>query len=452
MKSFLLTFCFVLFAFVVRADHYIGANISYKSLGNSTFQVTVTAYQDEHHSASDKNAITIYWGDNTSSSIPRINGAGIGVLLNPDIRKSVFVGTHQYTADGNYRMYISESYRHSSILNIANGQSSTTKLYVDAVVPVYSDPTICANNSVEFQLDPIFYANKNLAYSVNPGAYDADGDSLVFELGDCRGANGIKASNYFAPSITTVDALSGTLSWSVPFTGDYSFCILVHEYRDGKKIGSTSTDFVVSAAQNYSVNPVFTSGVSFSMNPGDLLHYPVDLSFPSATNLSYTFWNNSFGGVTQKTKLGATSVQDTIDWTTTNLDAKKGPYIFVHRIQNITAGKIFTKDYTVLVHVSGDLPLSCTVPDISDVVPVAPELFDFSVSPTVFDNYIWVNVGDKTGATIYLYDIQGKLLEKYSNFTQKTVQLDLSNLAAAIYVLVLYDNDEKILTQRLIKR
>ncbi len=417
-----------------------------------TFQVTVTAYQDAHHVASDKNSITIYWGDNTSSSIPRINGAGSGVLLNPDIKKSVFVGTHQYSEDGNYRMYISESYRHSSILNIANGQSSTTKLYVDAVVPVHSDPNICVNNSVEFQIDPIFYANKNLAYTVNPGAYDTDGDSLVFELGECRGANGIKASNYFAPSLTTVNPLSGTLSWSVPFIGDYSFCILVHEYRDGKKIGSTSSDFVVSAKQDYAVNSVFTSATNFTLNPADLLHYHVDMSFPSATNLTYTFWNNTFGGVTQKTKLGATSVQDTIDWTTTNLDAKKGPYIFVHRIQNITAGKIFTKDYAVLVHVYGDLPLACTVPDISEVVPVAPELFDFSVAPTIFDQYIWVNVGDKAGAEIYLYDVQGKLLEKYTDFEAKTVQLDFSTLASAMYVLVLNVNNKTILTQRLIKR
>ena len=31
------------------ADHYLGANISYKSVGNRTFEVTITAYQDEDH-------------------------------------------------------------------------------------------------------------------------------------------------------------------------------------------------------------------------------------------------------------------------------------------------------------------------------------------------------------------------------------------------------------------
>ena len=104
------------------ADHYLGANISYKSLGNRTFEVTITAFQDEDHPASDKDAITLFWGDNTSSLVIRINGSGNGVLINPDIRKSVFVGTHQYTYDGNFKMYVSESYRHASILNIAGGQ------------------------------------------------------------------------------------------------------------------------------------------------------------------------------------------------------------------------------------------------------------------------------------------------------------------------------------------
>ncbi|MFZ9847116.1 MAG: T9SS type A sorting domain-containing protein [Flavobacteriales bacterium] len=452
MKYLLFVFCLFTFAFPLMADHYLGANISYKSLGNMSFEVTITAYQDEDHPASDKDGITVYWGDNTSSIVPRTNGSGDGVLILPDMRKSVFVGTHQYTSEGNYKMYISESYRHASILNIAGGQSATTKLYVDAIVPVYTDPTICANNSVQYQLDPIFFANKNLEYSLNPGAFDPDGDSLVFELGESRGANGTRADNYFVPSGATVNAATGTLTWTVPFTGDYSFCILIHEYRGGKKIGVTSSDFLVSAASNFSVNPVFTGANVHHLNEGDALNYPIKIDYPSATNLSYTFWNSSFGGVTQKQLVDATSVKDTIDWSTTTGDGKSGTYVFVHRVQNTTGGKTILKDFAVAVHVYGDLPLNCTVPDISEVVDVAPELFDFSVAPTLFDEYVWVNVGTTEGAEIYLYDIQGKLLEKYTDFAVKTVQLDLSTLASAVYVLVLNVNDKTILTQRLIKR
>lgn len=434
------------------ADHYLGATISYKSLGNRTFEVTITAFQDEDHPASDKDAITLFWGDNTSSLVSRINGSGNGVLINPDIRKSVFVGTHQYTSDGNFKMYVSESYRHASILNIAGGQSATTKLYVDAIVPVYSDPNICANNSVQYQLDPIFYANKNLEYSANVGAFDPDGDSLVFELGESRGANGIRANNYFVPSGATINALTGTLTWTVPFTGDYSFCILVHEFRAGKKIGITSSDFLVKAGANFSVNPMFTGLDVHHLNEGDALHYPAEIDYPSASNLSYTFWNSTFGGVSQKQLVGATTAKDTIDWATAVGDGKNGTYVFVHRIQNSTGGKILIKDFAVAVHVYGDLPLNCTVPDISEVVDVAPEIFDFSVSPTIFEESVWINVGTLEGAEIYLYDIQGKLMEKYSDFTQKTVQLDLSSLASAMYVLVLNVNNKTILTQRLIKK
>jgi len=450
--KYLLFICLLTFAFSLKADHYLGANISYKSLGNRTFEVTVTAYQDEDHPASDKDAITVFWGDNTSSLVSRINGSGNGVLINPDIRKSVFVGTHQYTSDGNFKIYVSESYRHASILNIAGGQSATTKLYVDAIVPVYSDPNICANNSVQYQLDPIFYANKILEYSANVGAFDPDGDSLVFELGESRGANGIRANNYFLPSGAAINAATGTLTWNAATTGDYSFCILVHEFRGGKKIGITSSDFLVKSATNFSVNPVFTGADVHHLNAGDALHYAAEIDYPSASNLSYTFWNSTFGGVAQKQLVGATTVKDTIDWATTIGDGKNGTYVFVHRIQNSTGGKILIKDFAVAVHVYGDLPLNCTVPDISEVVDVAPEIFDFSVSPTIFEESVWINVGTLEGAEIYLYDIQGKLMEKYSDFTQKTVQLDLSSLASAMYVLVLNVNNKTILTQRLIKR
>ena len=150
--------------------------------------------------------------------------------------------------------------------------------------------------------------------------------------------------------------------------------------------------------------------------------------------------------------VGATTAKDTIDWATAVGDGKNGTYVFVHRIQNSIGGKILIKDFAVAVHVYSDLPLNCTVPDISEVVDVAPELFDFSVSPTLFEEYVWVNVGTIEGAEIYLYDIQGKLLEKYSDFAVKTVQLDFSTLASAMYVLVLNVNNKTILTQRLIKK
>jgi len=420
-------------------------------MGNMTYQVIVTAYQDEHHTDSDKDAITVFWGDNTSSAVTRTNGGGNGILLTSDIRKSVFTGTHQYSKEGNYKIFISESYRHASILNIANGESFVTKLYVDALVPVYNDPTICPNNSVEFQLDPIFYANKNLAYSCNMGAYDADGDSLTYEVIECRGINGVKATNYYVPSGTSIDAL-GTLNWTVPFTGDYAFCVLVTEFRDGKKIGTTTNDFIVSSKSNFSVNPVFTGATTHSLNPGDHLNYKIDVAYPSATALSYTFWNNTFGGVTQQKKVAATAVNDTIDWNTAVSDGKRGPYIFVHRVQNIVSGKIFQKDYSVAVHVNGELPVNCNVPDMSEIEAVAPELFDYSIAPTVFEESVWVNVGGIATASVLLYDIQGKLIEKYTNFTTKTVQLDLSHLASAIYIFVLYGNEEAIIIQRIIKK
>ncbi len=452
MKYLLFVFCLFVFAFVAKADHYLGANISYKSLGNMKYEVTITAYQDEQHKASDKDAITVYWGDNTSSSVLRTNGGGAGVLINSDIRKSVFVGTHQYSNDGNYRIFVSESYRRASILNVANGQSAISKLYVDAIVPVYSDPNICVNNSVQYQLDPIFYAYQNLEYSVNPGAYDSDGDSLVFSLINCRDKNGASAKNYFVPLNATIDADNGSLVWPNPQVGTFAFCVLVEEFRNGQKIAQSSSDFVVTTGNSFSTAPVATYASDVYLYGGDTVKYPFDLTMSGISSHSYNFWGGGLLAPVSNHTGTSTHVIDTITWITLNSDEKSGPYAFVHRFQVVQAGHIFIKDFTVGVHVLGNQSWTCTVPDLSEIVDVAPELFDFSVSPTIFDEYVWLNVGDKSGATVYLYDIQGKLLEKYTNFTQKTVQLDLSNLASAIYILVLYDNNERILTQRLVKK
>ena len=209
---------------------------------------------------------------------------------------------------------------------------------------------------------------------------------------------------------------------------------------------------MVSAKANFSVNPVFTGATNHTLNPGSNLNYQVAISLPSATALSYTFWNSSFGGVTQSKKVTTTSIADTIDWNTLLSDGKLGAYTFVHRVQNAVAGKIFQKDYVVAVHVNGELTVNCTVPDLSEIEPVAPDLFDYAVAQTIFEDAIWVNVGNIATASVELYDIQGKLIEKYTNFTTKTVQLDMSNLASAMYIVVLYSNNEPIIKQRIIKK
>ncbi len=450
MKYLLFFFCLFTFTLSLKADHYLGANISYKNLGNRTLEVTVSTYENEQMADSDKPSIVFYWGDDQHEAVSRVNGAGNGVLINPNIRKSIYKGTHTYSYDGNFRIFVSEAYRSGSILNLNNGNSSNVKLYVDALAPVYWDAGICTNNSVEYQLDPIFYAEKNLPYSVNPGAYDSDGDSLVYILQNCRMENGATATKYTLPINTSVDATTGTLTWLTPGTGSHSFCLVINEYRSGKIIGSSSTDFVVKTSTNFTVNPTFPTLPHFQVIPGSTLKYGINISLSTVSSQSYSFWTSALAANNNPVST-ANDVTDTVTWNTTINDAKKGAYVMVHRYQAILNGNYLQKDYAVAVHLYGDKTVNCTVPELTEVEIVTPEIGLYNVAPNVSSDLFWINIGTVDGKKLYLYDEQGRLIELYSNFTTETVKLDLSSLGAAMYFLVIYENDKKIIVKKIIK-
>ena len=451
LKYLFIVFCCITFSFSLKADHYLGANISYKSLGGFTYEYTVIAYTATDHPQSDKDLLTLFCGDGRQVALSRVNGSG--TLVNADILKSIYKGQHTYLEEGNFKVYISEPFRHASIANINSGKSAIKKMYISAVLPVYADVSVCVNNSAEYQMDPVFYAYQGVEYSTGFGLFDSDGDSLSFEITDCKGSNGLTVENYFIPSDVTVNPRTGILKWTNPLKGIYSFSMMVSEFRKGKKIGVSAVDFLIFVSNEFSTAPVFSIDPQFvagelSINPGDVLKYGSSISLSGTHTISYSTWNNTGAVVSNNPVFTSSSVTDTIQWTTLLSDGRAAPYIFVYRFSITESGKQLQKDFAVLVNVVGNQVVSCTVPDISITEKVPPELFEYTVSPTAFTDGVYVNTGSSPGDfKIFIYDIQGKEIEAFSNFAQQTVFLDLAHLSSAVYVLVMWKDNTKIVTR-----
>nr|MBA2408071.1 gliding motility-associated C-terminal domain-containing protein [Chitinophagales bacterium] len=150
------------------------------------------------------------------------------------------------------------SARNEAITNLAN--PGDYDLYVECHLDNSSG--IC-NNSPVFSIIPIAYSCTNQLFVYNHGAFDPDGDSLVYTLvnpldtlnGPIPYSLGVFSPTY--PLSTT----SGTLEFD-PFTGQIScvpsenqiavISVRIDEYRDGGFIGSTQRDLemVVKTCNN----------------------------------------------------------------------------------------------------------------------------------------------------------------------------------------------------------
>lgn len=150
----------------------------------------------------------------------------------------------------NYVMSWSTCCRGSNLS--AGGNSS---LYVQTDIDLSTSP---CNNSPVFAYPPLSYVCSGTGATFSQGAFDADGDSLVYSLVACQSGAGLpisypigfSATNPFGPSWqVSIDSRTGSLS-ILPNPGAMlvtPVCVQVAEYRNGGLLGSIRRDMLVIA-------------------------------------------------------------------------------------------------------------------------------------------------------------------------------------------------------------
>lgn len=225
------------------ATHQRAGEISYTYVSGLTYEFTIVTYTYTP-SLADRPEIDVYWGDGTYTTIQRSQKINLG----NDISRNVYVARHTFPASGSYHVTFEDPNRNAGIINIPS--SVEIPFFIETIIVI--NPFIGGNSSPQLLNPPIDNGCTNVIYYHNPGAYDADGDSLSYSLINCRGTDGEEIPGYslpYASNSITIDPITGDLIWNSPtMAGEYNVAILIEEWRNGIRIGSMIRDMQISIA------------------------------------------------------------------------------------------------------------------------------------------------------------------------------------------------------------
>ena len=456
-------FLFVFFSlqsFFCKADHYMGGFFSYEYLDNDTFLIRLYTFTDTRGKDNDRDSVNINYGDNNYGFLKRINTPGEN--LNPFTKINIYEGKYKYDNFGIYQLTFADQFRLSNIRNMTRGMSTITHIYVTSILPYENPNTNCLNNS------PVATAYPNLNFKagetakLNFGLWDKDGDSLSYQLVPIKARNGNMASGYFTPSNASINAQTGDFTFTNMQRGDFGFAILVKEYRSKKVIAESIYDFTIRTTDNYltqSTSTLNTNQFNFTSNQTNAV-FTVETQNANADSI----WIDFKGSIHKNNDIEYSI--DTIEWNKNNckftitiqyFDANE--YSAYQNLIIRTHFKIDTNLYfnDEAIHFTAphNLLVNCTISDISKVIEVQPIIDTFSPSKIIFSNEgFWLNAGENTdNISIDLYDIRGRLIKRFENINPSVFKVEVANLSAALYILVIYrdQNLENATVQKLIK-
>lgn len=264
----LVTIFFFLVALSTQASHNRSGEITYKRIAPFTatvggmtvpyyrYQITLILYTDDDTKSTstgnvaDRCSDSISFGDNTIELVNRANGGtplcptcapcgcpNCGELIINEagfrVKKNVYIVEHVYPGPGSYVIRVFDPNRNKDVANIP--ASDQQPFYVESLLII--NGFTGANTSPEFKFSPIDRGCTGSCFFHNPGAFDADGDSLSYAISTSRGEGGLTIPGYEFPDPGPggkfgIDPITGLLSWCTPQKqGEYNIAFIVSEWR-----------------------------------------------------------------------------------------------------------------------------------------------------------------------------------------------------------------------------
>ncbi len=227
IKSFL----FILAAFCsanLYATHNRAGEITYVQLSDLTYEITITTFTYTL-SFADRPSLDVEWGDNTTSTAPRISK----LTLPNYYQRNIYKINHTFPGPGIYKIVVQDPNRNAGVKNIPN--SVNVVFSISTILTV--NPAMGRDNTPVLLNPPYDKAALGYVFIHNPAAFDPDGDSLSYQLTTCTRDDGKPIENYTLPPAThfiRVDSISGDLIWDTPAdTGIYNVAMEIQEWRNG---------------------------------------------------------------------------------------------------------------------------------------------------------------------------------------------------------------------------
>ncbi|MGB0166199.1 MAG: gliding motility-associated C-terminal domain-containing protein, partial [Luteibaculum sp.] len=256
-----------------------------------------------------------------------------------------------YTGPGRFRLSVEDPNRNNNILNLKppNGQSDQVVFYIESILiinPFSPSPPGPVNNSAILLNPPIDQACLGQPYRHNPGAFDPDGDSLVYSLVPNR-ADGGQVPNYYvfpdqiAPggnNNISIDSRTGDVLWDAPQqAGQYNIAILIQEFRQGVLVGSVLRDMQITVQTCDNIAPEISLITQDTcVIAGSFIQLPVSANDPNNDALILSASGLPFevsSGRAQFTQQPNSS-NATFNWSTNCSHVRKTPYQVVVKAED----------------------------------------------------------------------------------------------------------------------
>ncbi|HPI09510.1 MAG TPA: PKD domain-containing protein [Catalimonadaceae bacterium] len=317
----------------VKATHIVGADMSYRAVGNNRYVFILNVYRDCGSTILLENKQTVYYYS-INCNIPQdslvLTGLndGVGVDISPvcsqvrsnckggttpGVEKFTFTDTVTLnTACSDWIFYYKECNRSAGILTVVDPQLKC--LYIEARLNNLDAPN---NSSPTFENEPVAFVCLNRNVQLNNGTVESDGDQLKFRLVPPRTNSALPGQPdnnflvYKSPYSATsplptaggfnFDSTSGTMTFNPTLLIRTVTALKVEEYRNGKLIGSVMRDLQIlvrSCTNNVPTLKGVNGSTSFEANlcagVSNQLYFPgSDLDPTDSVTIR---WTNPFPG------------------------------------------------------------------------------------------------------------------------------------------------------------
>jgi len=256
-NSVILTGLFLLIAFQAQATHIRAGEICAVRISQNslTYRFTLTIYTDLESTVdvTQGGLAAFRFGDGTvyegSEEIISNAVTFTTTQVNAEVGKVVLEFIYTYQAAGIYIVSYTEQNRNPNIINI--NESVNTPFHVQTIIRI--DGGLSPNSSPKLTIPPIDRACIGKAFFHNPGAFDANGDSLAYKLVTPQQGPNLQVGAFTVlndPDITgaredggfpgryEIDPITGTFTWDAPArAGEYNIAFIVEEWRFSENTG-----------------------------------------------------------------------------------------------------------------------------------------------------------------------------------------------------------------------
>lgn len=360
----------------IFASHAAGGDITYTHIGGNQYVITYTLYRD-CFGISAPTSHTVQYGSvscgvaSTSVTLPQIslteittNCPGVVSTCNggtaTGIQAAVYSDTVTLAMDcPDWFFRASECCRNAAITTLDNPESFD--LFIDA----YLNNTTVDNSSPVFTNVPVAFMCIGQDNFFNHGAFDADGDSLVYSFVPARDdantpidyVSGYSLANPMTSTGgVTIDPATGQITVHPTTVEVAVIAVMVLEYRNGVLIGSVVRDIQIYTTTCSNNNPILTgfgcvANDFYTSTCGGQVCFDICANDADGADSLTMSWNNGIPAATMTFSGTPAAPIGHFCWTPTPADARPTPYVFTVTVRDnaCPANGSVTKAYSILV-------------------------------------------------------------------------------------------------------